>query len=292
MKYFRHATPVFGILALIALFLKMPGTVSCRICSSSDPYLPLLGAGYFSLLIAASLLFPTFPGTKLARAGLTWAVLLALILIYIDFPEWCVLCIACHVCHILNWTIWLIAPPLKSSPPRTSLKERLYLMLLAPISIVALFSGLNLTFMAYRFKAPSHLALQLGDPLPPFTAQTMTGRSITHADFSSASGIIINFVSIDCPHCKEQLQVLEAIILQLDSQSYRFINISPTLPSDVMEYSSSMEWVEDREGALLELFRVAGYPTMFIVGTNGKIVQIIPGVPAQLKREVLSGLGG
>jgi thiol-disulfide isomerase/thioredoxin len=287
MKRFRHAPPFLGVLVLIALFLKMPAAASCAMCSSRGLYMPLFGAGYFALLIAASLLFLSFPDVKLARTGLTWAILLALLLTYVDFPQWCGLCLTCHICHILMWTIWLVVPPLEAKP--TLLKERIYLLLLAPISVVALFTSLNLTLMTYRPKTHSNLGFQPGDLVPAFTAWTVTGHSITNAEFLSVSRTILNFVSIDCPYCKEQLQLLNTIILELDSQAYRFINITPMLPSNLTQYSSRMEWIEDKPEALLNLFQVSGYPTLFVVGTDGKIVQIIPGVPMQLKREMLSG---
>lgn len=293
MKPLRYLVPVLGFLALVALFLMLPEapSIGCKSCSAKDPYLPLIGAGYFSGLIALSLLFPTFPGGFVARAGLTWAVLLAVVLTYIHLPSWCVLCLIGHACNILIWVIWMRVPAVKNSQPTSIRKERLCLILFIPFTVVALFSCLNLTFMAYGFKAHRNIlgtSLRLGDKVPHFSARTMHGRPITSMEASQAGGIIINFVSPDCPHCKEQLQVLNTVVDQLAGNSYRFINVSSALPPELLHYSPSAEWVEDKEGSLRKLFKVSGYPTLFMVGANGKVAQVIPGVPEQLEVNIMT----
>ena len=286
MKYLRHLVPFLGILALIALFLKLPETakmfhvLSCKTCSSPDPYLPLFGTAYFAMLIAISMLFPNFPGPWVARSGLIWAVLLALTLTYIDYPYICRLCLVSHVCNILIWTIWASVASEKKVSSSSSIKERLCLVLFAPIAVAALFSCLNLTFMAYSHHPVLATELQIGDPVPSFATRTSKDQFITCPD---SSMMIINFISPDCPHCEEQLKILDTIIPQIKNGACRFINITPFLPTELISYSSSFEWIEDRAGDLQRLFRVSGYPTLFVVGTEGNIVQIIVGVQEDLK---------
>jgi hypothetical protein len=295
MKYFRHLIPILGILALLALFLKLPETskifnaLSCKTCSLPDPYLPLVGSAYFATLIAISLFFPRFPRPQIARSGLIWAVLLALVLTYIDFPQICVLCLIGHACNISIWTIWTVTSSTKSLS-NSSVKERLYLVVFAPISIAALFGSLNLTFMAYGFKTHPPIpgtGLQIGDAVPSFSTRTSDGQLIT---CPASSRMLINFISPDCPHCKEQLKVLDTIIPEIKSSACRFINITPFLSSELVAYSPSMEWVEDKVGDLSSLFNVPGYPTLFVVGSDSKIVQIIPGVHEDLKNLILASL--
>ncbi len=246
MNRLRHCVPVLGIIALAALFFKLPEAPNifgiCKACSSSGPYLPLIGAGYFALLVSVSLLFPAFPKPLIARGGLLWAMLLALVLTTIS-PGWCPACLIAHGCNILIWTIWVIVPvSLRKS--KGAVGEKAFLMLLAPISTIALFSCLNLTFMAYG----SHYkisGLQRGDTAPSFSVQ-IAGTSRLFANTDSA---VINFVSPDCPYCQEQLLVLSEVAVQLASGSYRFINISPKLSPELLQSSPGTEWVEDKEGS-------------------------------------------
>jgi hypothetical protein len=297
MKYLRYFVPVLGIFALIALFLKLPepaklfNALSCKTCSSGDPYLPLFGAAYFAILIAISFLFPNFPNSQVARSGLIWAVLLALVSTYIEFPRICVLCLIGHGCNILIWTIWVTIPPINSEIGNSSVRERIYLLLFAPVSVVALLSCLNLTFMAYSFKT-SHVisaaGLQIGDLTPDFAVQTFAGQIVTNADANPR--MIINFISLDCPHCKDQLLILSAILPKIRDSACRFINIAPILSTELLDYSPSVEWVEDKSGDLRKLFNVSGYPILFVIGADYRIVQIIPGLNEDLKSLVLESL--
>jgi len=270
LKQLRDWVPILGILALLAMFLKLPEVpiFKCKMCLANDPYMPLMGAAYFSALVAAALLFPNFPSPAVARGGLIWALLLSLTLTYMYLPSWCIPCLLAHVCHVLIWTIWLTVPAQESS--RSSpFKERLCFMLLVPICVVTLFSCLNLTFLIYGFKQKQHLlatTLKPGDRVP-FTSKA-----------ELASGTVINFISPDCLFCKEQMAILNNTQL-----AHRLIVVSPLLLPELVEQLPSANWIEDRSGELRDLFKVAGFPTLFVIGNDSKIAQVVAGVPDQLK---------
>lgn len=293
MKKARQVIPFLGIFTLALLFLKMPESpnlLSCKTCTSSDPYLPLIGAGYFASLVALSILFPTFPGPRFARGGLLWAVLLAFALTYIQWPLKCPICWIAHGCNILIWALWSFTQAAKSEPHTWVFRERLYLAFLAPLSAIALFSSLNLTFMAYGFKMNSPLSsFKLGDPVPAFAMKTAKGLTIAN----DASEIqILNFVAPDCPFCKEQIQILNAVASSLKgTKSCRIVHISPSLPSHLVQLSPEQEWVEDKDRQLRALFKVEGYPMMYVVNAEGKISQIVRGVPEELQSYLLENIG-
>lgn len=153
-------------------------------------------------------------------------------------------------------------------------------MLLAPMVVAALFSSLNLTLLIYGLsKSKSQLTngLKVGDYVPTFSAKTHLGHSITSEDIASER-VVLNFVTPGCVFCKEQL----AILSKSASNAFRFINVSPTLPSDLIEQLPTAEWVEDKEGLLRTLFKVEGYPTLFVLGDHDKVIEVIPGVSDQL----------
>jgi peroxiredoxin len=296
MRQLRNGVPILGIVALIALFLKMPevpnvlGIFKCETCVRSEPYLPMIGAGYFALLLAVSMLFPKFPSLLIARGGLIWAILLGLALTFIDLPNWCAACTIGHMCNIAIWTIWCLAPSVIDESRASPLRERLFLTFLAPIIIIALFSCLNLTFMVYNLKSKQKVlstSLKTGDSVPPFTIKNDRNDFFVNTDIAATTGTFINFVSPNCPYCKEQLSVLNDTIIQLVNDAYRFITFSPALTPDLVQQSSTTEWFEDKEGELRKLFKVTGYPTLFVVGADGKILQIISGVSNELKSALL-----
>lgn len=179
----RSYIPIFCMIALTALFFKMPETPSilgffkCKTCPLGDPYLPMLGGGYFATLLAISLLFPTHPHLLMARIGMAWSVLLAAALTYIDLPNICTACLVSHLCNILIWAIWSSVPTQSLMVPSSPFGERLFLTIFAPISVIALFGCLNLTFMIYNLKN-KHMVLSenLSPDLPSFDAKMATGK--------------------------------------------------------------------------------------------------------------------
>ena len=145
--------------------------------------------------------------------------------------------------------------------------------------------------MAYGFKIDREIlsaGLKLGDTMPIFNMKTIEGHSISNIDAASSGGIVMNFISPNCPYCEEQLQILSTVVDQLASKSYRCINISSALLPELIQRSPATEWVEDKEGNLRKLFKVSGYPTMFVIDAEGKIAQVIPGVSNQLKSYLTS----
>jgi thiol-disulfide isomerase/thioredoxin len=267
------------------------GMFGCKTCTSSDPYFVLLGAGYFALIIALSVLFPSFPGPLFAKGGLVWSLLLMIGLTYESLPNVCWNCLFTHVCNVLIWGIWLYVPVKKLPTSTTSLPERMYLALFAPIGIIALFGSLNLISMAYGFKIHHgfNQSLQSGEQIPSFTVQTTKGTNLTSADMHTYSGMVINFVAPNCPFCKEQLPIVDKVAIELASP-HRFFHVSPKLPLDLVELSPTADWIEDKEGKLRSLFKVSGYPTLFIIDSDGKIAEVIPGVPDSLRNSLLQHL--
>lgn len=290
MKQLRNWVPLFGILGLLALFLKMPeapnffGIFKCTACGTSDPYLPMFGGAYFATLVAISMLFPTFPNSLIAKGGLIWAIMLALSLTYLNLPNWCVACLIGHLCNIAIWSIWWIAPAKSDNIKVSPFRERLFQTMLTPIISITLFSCLNLTFLVYNLKLKQNFVtttLQAGENVPAFKSINNKNLTFSNIDISEATKTFINFVSPNCPYCEEQLAILESVADQLAKDNYHFINISPALTSDLVQ-QSSLEWFEDKHGELRELFKVSGYPTLFVVGPNGKILKVISGVSKEL----------
>lgn len=135
--------------------------------------------------------------------------------------------------------------------------------------------------MAYGLKMRDPVAggLQVGDAVPAFEIVTTEGLSLTPGE----ERYLINFVSESCPYCQEQLGILSAFAEQGKETGYRLINVSSNPSFEWAQGPSNMEWVADRDGALQKLFQVSGYPTLFVIETNGKVRNVIAGVPEQFQ---------
>lgn len=283
----RNCIPVLGIIALLAIFLKLPEAqglfsfLSCKACSNSNPYFPLAASGYFAALISISLLFPTFPNPLIARGGLIWSLLLAIPLTLMTLPDWCIPCLIAHACNVLTWTIWTFFPD-TTERPYSTVKERLCLLLFGSVAVVAMFGSLNLTMLIYSLKNSPKLtstSLKEGDyiQIPAFESRLVNDNIQGEKRFR-----LINFISQDCPYCQEQLAILQASSEQIGQRYKMIMVISPTLQSDLTQQFPLAEWIEDKEGKLRELFKVSGYPTLFVIDNDNKILNIISGASDQI----------
>lgn len=275
MKVSKYFISSLAFIAMLAMFFKLPDTptlFNCKMCVSDEPYLPLIGTGYFATLLFLFLLVPGFPRPWIARLGMVFAFVLGIGLTYYSYPQWCIACLIAHACHLLIWIISSFRSALKEQHSLS--KERLCLIFLAPLATVTFFASINLTFMAYDFKAPTQAALKVGDQVP------------TSQNFSYT---VLNFITPGCFYCKEQLPILNAVAEQIDGP-YRFVQVSPDLPDALVSQSPTSEWIRDGDGKLRELFRVNGYPTLFVIDQEGKIAEIIAGVPERLEVHLLKKL--
>lgn len=295
MRFFRQLAPLLSVVALAVLFFKLPetpnpfGIFGCKNCFSDDPYFTLLGAAYFAFLFAVSLLFPAFPSLKIARGGVIWAILLAATLTYKNLPNWCIACLVCHGCNLMIWMLGVLDSPRHRKSSSIKTRELLCLASIFPLVTVALFSNLNLTFMAYGYKTDfSSVAtgLQVGEHAPVFNIQTIEGRSISN-ESNQEGNLVINFISPGCLYCQEQLPILNAVAMDLSNQSFRFVNVISQVSEELKQLSPNIEWVEDTNGHLPNLFKVLGFPTLFFVGSKGEIKKIIAGVPEHLHKNLL-----
>ncbi len=277
MKQLRYIVPFLSLIALISLFFKLP---NCTTCHTENLLLPFLGIGYFSILFAISLLFPIFPKGTVGWIGLIGSILLPISLIWLDGIPNCLPCFIAHAANIGIWAIWLATPPLQIQTS-TPVTERLCLALIVPIAVISLFGFLNLSLPKKR----TFIGLSVGETVPVFSYKTLKGAQIAN---SSQETLLINFIAPNCPFCKEQLQILNALAAELPT--LRWVNVSPVLPQEWVAASPTADWIEDKEGGLRNLFKVYGTPTLFILGSNGKIATVVPGVPEQMKDYLLKAL--
>lgn len=257
---------LFGLVALFALFFKLPGVpelfgiVGCKSCTASTPYIPLFAAGYFAAFTACTLCFRSLPSNALKVAGVLWAVLLAVVLTFLS-PVWCLICLIAHACHVCMWLVW--KPTGKKKEPFIGM--RLSIVGVAAVSMMALFSTLNFTFLVYglQVKAPGKSLVKKGAFVKEFALE----NGFSSDDLSDYAGVVLHFVSSHCAYCKEQIPQLD-LIAQDFEEGFRFINVGPEL-LDVESLGPHLEWAEDTE--LASLFGVAGYPTLVVIDSEGKV---------------------
>lgn len=132
---------------------------------------------------------------------------------------------------------------------------------------------------------PSPTAL-LDRPAPRISAKTVAGRSVANEDFQNHPATVLNFVAADCPACKSQIPIVEAIRRDFESRGVRFVNVcqkraAAFSDAQVVEFMAQLgarsELVHDPTSRTGLPFQIASTPTLFLIDRGGTVRQVIVG---------------
>lgn len=131
--------------------------------------------------------------------------------------------------------------------------------------------------------------LAAGTPAPDFTAATPTGQPIKLSDFKGKI-VILDFWATWCGPCQASMPGLQKIYNQIKSQNVVVLSLNVWDAKDPFD-----TWIEKNSGSKYnftfaydaagrgktsiasEKFNVSGIPTMYIIGTDGKVKASIVG---------------
>jgi len=136
--------------------------------------------------------------------------------------------------------------------------------------------GLPLLVACKRTTEPA--ALAAGDPMPGFGLPT--ARAGEHAVRAGTGPFLLNFWATWCPPCRAEMAALDRVHRGLAARGLAVLGIS--VDEDVflveefaLQEKLTLPLLLDRGGALARsAFRVAGYPSSFLVDRRGVIVAV------------------
>ncbi|MFQ5461068.1 MAG: redoxin domain-containing protein [Phycisphaerae bacterium] len=141
----------------------------------------------------------------------------------------------------------------------------------------------------------------VGKPAPSFSLTTLGGKPISNSDFKSHPATVLNFVAPNCGFCKRQLPNVEKIREAYAAKGIRFVNMSQTMrkkytpeeASDVFKgVGSRFEIAMDDDNAIGRQFKATSYPTMMVIGKDGKIAHVNIGAKKDIDKILASQLDG
>ncbi|WP_316757475.1 TlpA disulfide reductase family protein [Pedobacter aquatilis] len=103
--------------------------------------------------------------------------------------------------------------------------------------------------------------------------------------------VLINFSLIGCPHCVGASQMLNRLQQKYKSANLRIINIYPideakvVASFDLREKVTSPSYISDR--SINKLYPINGYPSFYLIGTDGKIAQSYNGFYKNLEADLI-----
>jgi len=135
----------------------------------------------------------------------------------------------------------------------------------------------------------------VGKPAPTFSLTTVTGKSLSNADFANAPATVLNFFAPNCGFCKKQIPQLETIRKSYAEKGVRFVNVAETMGKEFPEeetlkilkdLGAELEVARDPGNKVGPLFNATGYPTMVVVGKSGKVDAVTVGAVPDLDSRV------
>jgi thiol-disulfide isomerase/thioredoxin len=156
--------------------------------------------------------------------------------------------------------LWYLLTPKKSGPP-----------------VGAAAAG---TVTIARSSGPPLVA---GDSIPEFKAPMMGGGTMTWSDYAGKPVVLAIWASW-CPHCQKELPILGSTQakypgVQLVSVTTAFGQEAGPTPLEFMQQKnlSFPVGLDDANRTILTGLGVVGFPTVYYVGSDGKVVQMTEG---------------
>lgn len=120
----------------------------------------------------------------------------------------------------------------------------------------------------------------VGKPAPPINLKDLNGKLVTLGSYKGAKGLVVIFYSPTCPHCQRELpKISDYLKTRGFGLGYKVVTIalanSEENLQNIKEYQDTMHYpwpvLADVSGAVMADWKVAAYPTLYLVGPDLKV---------------------
>ncbi len=141
----------------------------------------------------------------------------------------------------------------------------------------------------------------VGKPAPEFALTTFDGKAVASADFASHPATVLNFIAPNCGFCKRQVPNVEKVRAEYEAKGIRFVNVAMTMRKEYSEaeitdvfkgVGSKIELAKDAGNKVGKEYKAVSFPTMIVVGKDGKIAHVNIGAKPNIETLLKSQLDG
>ncbi|MFP4323473.1 MAG: peroxiredoxin family protein [Anaerolineales bacterium] len=125
------------------------------------------------------------------------------------------------------------------------------------------------------------VGLRRGYRAPAFSATLAADDTPVTLDDYAGDLVFLRFWFVDCPYCREEAPGLQAVYEEYAAQGMTVLNVNAIDPPEyIAQYSEqegyTLPLVLD-DGRLHDQFAVAAFPTTYVIGPDGTILQVARG---------------
>jgi peroxiredoxin len=118
----------------------------------------------------------------------------------------------------------------------------------------------------------------LGEVAPPFTLETPDGGMVSLSDFEGQP-VVLNFWATWCAPCVAEMPFLESMHLKHADEGLAVLAVDVQEPTSLVapfleRYGLTMPVALDLNGQTAYDYRVGSYPTTYLIGRDGRVVNV------------------
>jgi peroxiredoxin len=141
----------------------------------------------------------------------------------------------------------------------------------------------------------SMLKIEKGAPVPSFTLQDINGQMVSLASFKGKY-VLVDFWYHNCGFCRQMMPSLVKIYADLKQKGFEIVSISIDAKASEQDWRKAIKddgatWTElwDYDKTMPDQYGVAGYPHLFLLDREGKLLQQVIGYQDEsVLRKILS----
>jgi peroxiredoxin len=124
----------------------------------------------------------------------------------------------------------------------------------------------------------------VGKDAPDFILDTLDAKEVHFQDLIKGKKAIVFFWATWCPHCREQVKALKKFELKLAEEGVvvALVDIgedAATVQKFVAAGKFNFPVFLDIKSYVAEMYQVFGVPTLFFIGTDGKVREMLNYLP-------------
>jgi len=119
----------------------------------------------------------------------------------------------------------------------------------------------------------------VGKAIPSFSLTTTAGKPLSKST-AKKQVTVLDFFAVNCGFCKKQVPRLETVRQKYESKGVRFVTVSQTMrksftdaetKAKIKQLGFKGELAIDSANTVGPLFKATSYPTMVVLGKNGRV---------------------